>query len=258
MSEETILFSDGIPYPNMTYDVTGRVKNEYNNLRISSKDDLDAGISRYMDEVGNLIIDILCEYGNVDREESKSLIDKHLKAFLSAEIGDCGIVSGKSGKVISSVINMYHTMYFSAGFPENEYRHMMEKHAKAFKDQTEEMFKDIPEKRDIPVYDARKEKEVEKPSSKNEINKMVSRLKDLPSYINEVTVPLEDIEFDGDKMILKCIDLEAVKIADEILEGISTEDDEDKDMISEDDHDEIFRTLKEIYDGLEDLSRKDD
>lgn len=77
---------------------------------------------------------------------------------------------------------------------------------------------------------------------------MVSRLKDLPSYINEVTVPLEDIEFDGDKMILKCIDLEAVKIADEILEGISTEDD----------HDEIFRTLKEIYDGLEDLSRKDD
>lgn len=258
MSEENILFSDGIPYPNMTYDVTGRVKNEYNNLRISSKDDLDAGISRYMDEVGNLIIDILCEYGNVDREESKSLVDKHLKAFLNAKIGDCGIVSGKSGKVISSVINMYHTMYFSAGFPENEYRHMMEKHAKAFKDQTEEMFKDIPEKRDIPVYDARKEKEVEKPSSKNEINKMVSRLKDLPSYINEVTVPLEDIEFDGDKMILKCIDLEAVKIADEILEGISTEDDEDKDMISEDDHDEIFRTLKEIYDGLEDLSRKDD
>lgn len=59
-------------------------------------------------------------------------------------------------------------------------------------------------------------------------------------------------------MILKCIDLEAVKIADVILEGISTEDDEDKDMISEDDHDEIFRTLKEIYDGLEDLSRKDD
>lgn len=258
MSEEAILFSDGIPHPNMTYDVTGRVKNEYNNLRISSKDDLDTGISRYMDEVGNLIIDILCEYGNVDREESKSLVDKHLKAFLNAKIGDCGIVSGKSGKVISSVINMYHTMYFSAGFPENEYRHMMEKHAKAFKDQTEEMFKDIPEKRDIPVHDARKEKEVEKPSSKNEINKMVSRLKDLPSYINEVTVPLEDIEFDGDKMILKCIDLEAVKIADVILEGISTEDDEDKDMISEDDHDEIFRTLKEIYDGLEDLSRKDD
>ena len=59
MSEETILFSDGIPHPNMTYDVTGRVKNEYNNLRISSKDDLDTGISRYMDEVGNLIIDIL-------------------------------------------------------------------------------------------------------------------------------------------------------------------------------------------------------
>lgn len=59
-------------------------------------------------------------------------------------------------------------------------------------------------------------------------------------------------------MILKCIDLEAIKIADEIFEGISTEDDEDKDMISEDDHDEIFRTLKEIYDGLENLSRKDD
>lgn len=255
MSEETILFSDGIPYPNMTYDVTGRVKNEYNNLRISSKDDLDAGISRYMDEVGNLIIDILCEYGNVDREESKSLVDKHLKAFLSAEIGDCGIVSGKSGKVISSVINMYHTMYFSAGFPENEYRHMMEKHAKAFKDQTEGMFKDIPEKRNIPVHDVRKEeKEVnEKPSSKNNINKMVSRLKDLPSYINEVTVPLEDIEFDGEKMILKCSDLEAIKIADEIFEGINTEKDED--ALFEDDYDEISKTLEEI---LEDLSRKDD
>ena len=261
MSEETILFSDGIPYPNMTYDVTGRVKNEYNNLRISSKDDLDAGISRYMDEVGNLIIDILCEYGNVDREESKSLVDKHLKAFLNAKIGDCGIVSGKSGKVISSVINMYHTMYFSAGFPENEYRHMMEKHAKAFKDQTEEMFNDIPKKRDIPVHDVRKEeKEVnEKPTNKNDINEVVSGLKDLPSYFSEVSVPLEDIEFDGDKMILKCIDLEAIKIADEILEGISTEKDEDRDMISEeDDHDETFRTLKEIYDGLENLSRKDD
>lgn len=254
MSEETILFSDGIPYPNMTYDVTGRVKNEYNNLRISSKDDLDAGISRYMDEVGNLIIDILCEYGNVDREESKSLVDKHLKAFLNAKIGDCGIVSGKSGKVISSVINMYHTMYFSAGFPGNEYRHMMEKHAKAFKDQTEEMFNDIPEKRDIPVHDVRKEeKEVEgKPSSKNNINETVSRLKDLPSYITEVTVPLEDIEFDGDKMILKCIDLEAIKIADEILEGISTEKDED--TVFDDDYDEISKTLEEI---LEDLSRKD-
>lgn len=254
MSEENILFSDGIPYPNMAYDVTGRVKNEYNNLRISSKDDLDAGISRYMDEVGNLIIDILCEYGNVDREESKSLVDKHLKAFLNAKIGDCGIVSGKSGKVISSVINMYHTMYFSAGFPENEYRHMMEKHAKAFKDQTEEMFNDIPEKRDIPVHDVRKEeKEVEgKPSSKNNINETVSRLKDLPSYITEVTVPLEDIEFDGDKMILKCIDLEAIKIADEILEGISTEKDED--TVFDDDYDEISKTLEEI---LEDLSRKD-
>lgn len=120
------------------------------------------------------------------------------------------------------------------------------------------MFKDIPEKQDITVHDTLKEKEVkEKPSSKNDINKIVSRLKDLPSYINEVTVPLEDIEFDDDKMILKCIDLEAIKIADEILEGISTEDDRD-DTEFDDDHDEIFRTLKEIYDGLEDLSRKDD
>lgn len=256
MSEETILFSDGIPYPNMTYDVTGRVKNEYNNLRISSKDDLDTGISRYMDEVGNLIIDILCEYGNVDREESKSLVDKHLKAFLSAEIGDCGIVSGKSGKVMSSVINMYHTMYFSAGFPENEYRHMMKKHAKAFKDQTEEMFKDIPEKRNIPVHDVTKEKEVEgKPSGKNDINKVVGRLKDLPSYFSEVSVPLEDIEFDDDKMILKYSDLEAIKIVDELLGGISTE--KDKDTLFEDDYDydEISKTLEEIS---EDLSRKDD
>lgn len=109
------------------------------------------------------------------------------------------------------------------------------------------------------MHDTNKEKEVkEKPSSKNDINKIISRLKDLPSYINEVTVPLEDIEFNGDKMILKCIDLEAIKIADEILEGISTEDNEDKDMISEDDYDEISRTLKEIYEDLENLSRKDD
>lgn len=260
MSEETILYSDGAPYASMTYGVAERVKNEYNNLRLSSRDDLDAGISRYMDEIGNLIIDILCEYCKIDREKAKDLIYKHIAIFLNSKIGNYGIVSGESGNLISSVVSMYHTMYFSAGFPENEYRYMMKKHAKAFKDQTEEMFKGIPEKRNIPVHDARKEeKEVnEKPSSKNNINKIISRLKDLPSYINEVTVPLEDIEFDGDKMILKCIDLEAVKIADEILEGISTEDDEDKDMISEGDHDEIFRTLKEIYDGLEDLSRKDD
>lgn len=249
-----LLFSDGIPYANMTYDVAERVKNEYNNLRISSKDDLDAGISRYMDEVGNLVIDILCEYGKVDREKSKDLIDKHLKVFLSTKIGDCGIVSGESGKVIYPVVNMYHTMYFSAGFPENEYRFRMKKHAKAFKNQTEKLFKDIPEKRNIPVHDVNKEKEVkEKPSSKNDINKMVSRLKDLPSYINEVTVPLEDIEFDGDKMILKCSDLEAIKIADEIFEGINTEKDED--ALFEDDYDEISKTLEEI---LEDLSRKDD
>lgn len=251
MSEETILFSDGIPYPNMTYDVTGRVKNEYNNLRISSKDDLDTGISRYMDEVGNLIIDILCEYGNVDREESKSLVDKHLKAFLSAEIGDCGIVSGESGKVISSVINMYHTMYFSAGFPENEYRHMMKKHAKAFKDQTEEMFKDIPEKRNIPVHDARKEeKEVnEKPTNKNDVNEVVSRLKDLPSYFSEVSVPLEDIEFNGDKMILKCGDPEIAFIVDEIFHELPTEEPIDV-------YDENDTTLREIVRSLERLSRK--
>lgn len=91
----------------------------------------------------------------------------------------------------------------------------MKECVKAFKDETEQMFKDIPEKKKIPVHDVTKEKEVEgKPSSKNNINKMVSRLKDLPSYINEVTVPLEDIEFDGDKMILKCSDLEAIKIAE--------------------------------------------
>lgn len=83
---------------------------------------------------------------------------------------------------------------------------------------------------------------------------MVSRLKDLPSYINEVTVPLEDIEFDGDKMILKYSDLEAIKIADEIFEGISTEKDKDA-VFDNDDYDEISKTLEEI---LEDLSRKDD
>lgn len=110
-------------------------------------------------------------------------------------------------------------------------------------------------KRNIPVHDVTKEKEVEgKPSGKNDINKIVSRLKDLPSYINEVTAPLEDIEFDGDKMILKYSDLEAIKIADEIFEGISTEKDKDA-VFDNDDYDEISKTLEEI---LEDLSRKDD
>lgn len=240
MSEEYLtLFSDGVPYLGISYDVSERVRKEYINLRISLKDDLDAGISRYMDKIGNLIIDILREYCETDSEESKSLIYKHLGEFLNAENGDYGIISGKSGRIISPVISMYHLMYFSAGFPKDEYIFRMTKYAKAFKDQTEEMFK----KGCAPV---------------NDIGKEINRLKDLPSYINEVTVPLEDIEFDDDKMILKCIDLEAIKIADEIFEGISTEDDDDKDMISEDDHDEIFRTLKEIYDGLEDLSRKDD
>ena len=243
MSEENILFSDGIPYPNMTYDVTGRVKNEYNNLRISSKDDLDAGISRYMDEVGNLIIDILCEYGNVDREESKSLVDKHLKAFLNAKIGDCGIVSGKSGKVISSVINMYHTYYFRAGIAEYEFISRMKNCAETFK------------KRTIPVHEAKNEKEVDvKITIENNISKVVNKLKDLPSYISEVSVPLEDIEFDGDKMILKCGNLEAVLISDELLRVTNSGRKEDDDTIFDDDYDEISKTLEEI---LEELSRKD-
>lgn len=256
MSEETILFSDGIPYPDMTYDVTGRVKNEYNNLRLSSRDDLDAGITRYMNEVGDLIIDILCVYGNVNREESKSLIDKHLKAFLSAEIGDCGIVSGKSGKVISSVINMYHAYYFRAGITEDELKSRMKNCAKEFKKQTEELFKDISKKRIIPVHEAKNEKEVDaKIIIENNINKAVNKLKDLPSYISEVSVPLEDIEFDGDKMILKCGNLEAVLIADELLRGTHSGRKEDDDTIFDDDYDEISKTLEEI---LEDLSREDE
>ena len=98
------------------------------------------------------------------------------------------------------------------------------KHAKAFKDQTKEMFKDIPEKRNIPVHDARKEeKEVnEKPTNKNDVNEVVSRLKDLPSYFSEVSVPLEDIEFNGDKMILKCGDPEIEFIVDEIFHELLT------------------------------------
>ena len=56
-------------------------------------------------------------------------------------------------------------------------------------------------------------------------------------------------------MILKCSDLEAIKIADEIFEGISTEKDEDTVFDDDYDYDEISKTLEEI---LEDLSRKDD
>lgn len=128
---------------------------------------------------------------------------------------------------------MYHLMYFSAGFPEDEYVFRMTKYAKAFKDQTK--------KGCIPPM--------------NDIDKEVNRLKDLPTYINEVTVPLEDIEFDGDKMILKCSDLEAIKIADELLGGISTEKYENTVLNDDYDYDEISKTLEEI---LEDLSRKDD
>lgn len=238
MSDEYLtLFSDGVPYLGVSYDVSERVRNEYANLRISLKDDLNTGISRYMDEIGNLIIDILCEYCAIDSEESKSLIYKHLGEFLNAENGDYGIISGESGRIISPVISMYHLMYFSAGFPEDEYIFRMTKYAKTFKDQTEEMFK----KGCIPPI--------------NDIDKEVDRLKDLPSYINEVTVPLEDIEFDGDKMILKCSDLEAIKIADEILEGISTEKYENTVLNDDYDYDEIDKALEEI---LEDLSRKDD
>lgn len=237
MSDEYLtLFSDGVPYLGVSYDVSERVMNEYANLRISLKDDLNTGISRYMDEIGNLIIDILCEYCAIDSEESKSLIYKHLGEFLNAENGEYGIISGESGRIISPVISMYHLMYFSAGFPVDEYVFRMTKYAKAFKDQTEEMFK----KGCIPPM--------------NDIDKEVNRLKDLPTYINEVTVPLEDIEFDGDKMILKCSDLEAIKIVDEIFEGISTEKDKDA-VFDNDDYDEISKTLEEI---LEDLSRKDD
>lgn len=238
MSDEYLtLFSDGVPYLGVSYDVSERVRNEYANLRISLKDDLNTGISRYMDEIGNLIIDILCEYCAIDSEESKSLIYKHLGEFLNAENGDYGIISGESGRIISPVISMYHLMYFRAGFPEDEYVFKMTKYAKAFKDQTEEMFK----KGCIPPT--------------NDIDKEVNRLKDLPTYINEVTVPLEDIEFDGDKMILKCSDLEAIKIADELLGGISTEKYENTVLNDDYDYDEIDKALEEI---LEDLSRKDD
>lgn len=239
MNEYSTLFSDGVPYVGISYDVSEQVKNEYANLKISLKDDLNNGISRYMNEIGNLIIDILCEYCKIDREESKSLIDKHLGEFLNAEIGNYGIVSGESGRIISPVISMYHMMYFSAGFSEDEYRSRMKKYAKEFKDQTEETFK----KGCNPVSD---------------IDKEVNRLKDLPSYISEVSVPIEDIEFDGDKMILKCGDLEIMSICDELFGGIINTEVDDEDMISNDDdhadYDDISKSLEEI---LEELSRKD-
>lgn len=248
MSEaEKALFRDRVSYADISYDITERVRGIYLDLRFNEKVNLDTRIARYMKGLGDRIIDFLSIYGNINRKESKSIVEMHLGIFFNSKIGEYGIVDGESGKVILPVIEMLHTFYCS------DHKIEMKKCVKAFKDQTEEMFKDIPEKRDIPVHDARKEKEVEKPSSKNEINKMVSRLKDLPSYINEVTVPLEDIEFDGEKMILKCSDLEAIKIADEIFEGINTEKDED--ALFEDDYDEISKTLEEI---LEDLSRKDD
>lgn len=243
MSEENILYGGGIP-------TVERVRSAYIDLRFNEKVDLDTRIKRYMRVLGDRIVSFLFVYGNIDKEESKSIMEMHLGIFLNSKIGEYGIVDGESGKVILPVIKMMYTFYCTNNIIE------MKECVKAFKDETEQMFKDIPEKRNIPVHDVTKEKEVEgKPSSKNNINKMVSRLKDLPSYINEVTVPLEDIEFDGDKMILKCIDLEAIKIADEILEGISTEKDEDTVFDDDYGYDEISKTLEEI---LEDLSRKDD
>lgn len=245
MSEENILYGGGIP-------TVERVRSVYIDLRFNEKVDLDTRIKRYMRVLGDRIVSFLFVYGNIDKEESKSIMEMHLGIFLNSKIGEYGIVDGESGKVILPVIKMMCTYYWCNNIIE------MKECVKAFKDETEQMFKDIPERQDIPVHDANKEKEVEeKTSSKNNINKMVSRLKDLPSYINEVTVPLEDIEFDGDKMILKYSDLEAIKIVDELLGGISTEKDEDT-LFEDDydyDYDEISKTLEEI---LEDLSRKDD
>lgn len=241
MSEENTLYGVGI------FTVES-VRSVYIDLRFNEKVDLDTRIKRYMRVLGDRIVNFLFVYGNIDKEESKSIMEMHLGIFLNSKIGEYGIVDGESGKVILPVIEMMYTFYCANNIIE------MKECVKAFKDETERMFKDIPEKRNIPVHDVTKEKEVEgKPSGKNDINKIVSRLKDLPSYINEVTAPLEDIEFDGDKMILKYSDLEAIKIADEIFEGISTE--KDKDALFEDDYDEISKTLEEI---LEDLSRKDD
>lgn len=243
MSEENILYGGGIP-------TVERVRSVYTDLRFNEKVDLDTRIKRYMRVLGDRIVSFLFVYGNIDKEESKSIMEMHLGIFLNSKIGEYGIVDGESGKVILPVIKMMHTFYCTNNIIE------MKECVKAFKDETEQMFKDIPEKRNIPVHDVTKEKEVEgKPSGKNDINKIVSRLKDLPSYINEVTVPLEDIEFDGDKMILKCIDLEAIKIVDEILEGISTEKYENTVLNDDYDYDEIDKALEEI---LEDLSRKDD
>lgn len=242
MSEENILYGGGIP-------TVERVRSVYIDLRFNEKVDLDTRIKRYMRVLGDRIVSFLFVYGNIDKEESKSIMEMHLGIFLNSKIGEYGIVDGESGKVILPVIKMMYTFYCTNNTIE------MKECVKAFKDETEQMFKDIPEKRNIPVHDVTKEKEVEgKPSGKNDINKIVSRLKDLPSYINKVTVPLEDIELDGDKMILKCSDLEAIKIADEIFEGISTEKDKDA-VFDNDEYDEISKTLEEI---LEDLSRKDD
>lgn len=242
MSEENTLYGGGI----FTVE---RVRSVYIDLRFNEKVDLDTRIKRYMRVLGDRIVDFLFVYGNIDKEESKSIMEMHLGIFLNSKIGEYGIVDGESGKVILPVIKMMCAFYCTNNIIE------VKECVKAFKDETEQMFKDIPEKRNIPVHDVTKEKEVEgKPSGKNDINKIVSRLKDLPSYINEVTAPLEDIEFDGDKMILKYSDLEAIKIADEIFEGISIEKDKDA-VFDNDDYDEISKTLEEI---LEDLSRKDD
>lgn len=250
MSEaEKALFRDGVSYADISYDITERVRGIYLDLRFNEKVDLDTRIARYMKGLGDRIIDFLSIYGNINRKESKSIVEMHLGIFFNSKIGEYGIVDGESGKVILPVIKMLHTFYCS------DHKIEMEKCVKSFKNQTEKMFKDIPEKWHIPVHDTLKEKEiVKKTTNKIDINKIVNRLKDLPSYFNEVTVPLEDIEFDGDKMILKCSDLEAIKIVDELLEGISTEDDEDVIFDDDYDYDEISKTLEEL---LEDLSRKD-
>lgn len=55
-------------------------------------------------------------------------------------------------------------------------------------------------------------------------------------------------------MILKCGNLEAVLIADELLRGIHSGGKEDDDTIFDGDYDEISKDLEEL---LEELSRKD-